>query len=105
MTAGQAEQELYERARAQFPVFSKALAHMAFMENAGGSQVSAEIFEQLQEWCLACKSAAMVIYRSQPVLQMLCGSTCFSTMLSSGLDMNCPSDLQQLWRRLMRSSR
>ena len=42
MTAGTAEQELYERARAQFPVFSKALAHMAFMENAGGSQVSAQ---------------------------------------------------------------
>ena len=41
MTVGEADQELYERARAQFPVFSKALAHTAFMENAGGSQVRA----------------------------------------------------------------
>lgn len=41
MTLGEPDEELYERARAQFPVFDKALAHMAFMENAGGSQVSA----------------------------------------------------------------
>ena len=40
MTVDKAGQELYERARSQFPVFNKVLSHMAFMENAGGSQVS-----------------------------------------------------------------
>lgn len=41
MALGEPDEELYERSRAQFPVFDRALAHMAFMENAGGSQVSA----------------------------------------------------------------
>lgn len=35
--------ELYERSRAQFPVFDASLGHMAFMENAGGSQVSTNL--------------------------------------------------------------
>ena len=40
MTADQADTDLYERARSQFPVFDEKLGHMAFMENAGGSQVN-----------------------------------------------------------------
>lgn len=34
--------KLYQRARTQFPVFDESLGHMAFMENAGGSQVSSD---------------------------------------------------------------
>lgn len=37
----EADNQLYEQSRSQFPVFNRALAHMAFMENAGGSQVRA----------------------------------------------------------------
>lgn len=83
MTTGEARNQLYEQSRSQFPVFDKALAHMAFMENAGGSQVKALHTSLVaQGWLSAFANFAVVVYRSQPALQMLCGTTCCSTTLN-----------------------
>ncbi|MCJ1242643.1 hypothetical protein MMC14_010652 [Varicellaria rhodocarpa] len=52
MTAEQVDAELYARARSQFPVFEAALGHMAFMENAGGSQVPACVGDAVRDHLL-----------------------------------------------------
>ncbi|KAL3161934.1 hypothetical protein ABBQ38_009016 [Trebouxia sp. C0009 RCD-2024] len=52
MTTGEAHNQLYEQSRSQFPVFNKALAHMAFMENAGGSQVPACVADAIRDHLL-----------------------------------------------------
>ena len=94
--------EQYERARSQFPVFDKALGHMAFMENAGGSQVGSLAPFWSAMLGPSVHNTALVLYRFQLVLQMRCEITCSSIMLSLGLDMSYLSDPQQLWTKLMR---
>ena len=105
MTAGVVGDQQYERARSQFPVFDKALGHMAFMENAGGSQVGIVAIIVSAMHGPLFHDTVLMLYRFQLVLQMQCEITCFSIRLSLGLDTSCPSDLLQSWTRLMRLSR